>query len=104
MLICAVDYREKCRLGLLLEKIFPNKEKNCITVLHNPRGKQSDSFSYVHEYTFFVHPKGKNIIQEKTRDESVSNLRNWGGESLRTDAKNCFYPIIVKETDKVILK
>jgi adenine-specific DNA-methyltransferase len=26
----------------------------------------------------------------------ISNLRNWGNESLRTDAKNCFYPIIVK--------
>ena len=99
VLICAIDYREKCRLGLLLEEIFPSKEKNCITILHNPRGKQSDSFSYVHEYAFFVHPKGKNIIQEKKRDESVSNLRNWGGESLRTDAKNCFYPIIVKETN-----
>ena len=100
VLICAIDYREKCRLGLLLEEIFTNKEKSCITILHNPRGKQSDAFSYVHEYAFFVHPKGKNIIQEKERSESVSNLRNWGGESLRTDAKNCFYPIIVEETSK----
>src|SRR5690606_6594970 len=28
-----------------------------------------------------------------------SNLRNWGGESLRSDAKNCFYPIIVKDNE-----
>ena len=104
MLICAIDYREKCRLGLLLEKTFPNKEISCITILHNPRGKQSDSFSYVHEYTFFVHPKGKNIIQEKEREESVSNFRNWGGESLRTDAKNCFYPIIVQEISRGNIK
>ena len=104
VLICAIDYREKCRLGLLLEEIFPNKEKNCITILHNPRGKQSDSFSYVHEYAFFVHPKGKKIIQEKKRNEDISNLRNWGGESLRKDAKNCFYPIIVKENSNGDIK
>ena len=97
VLICAIDYREKCRLGLLLEEIFPIREKDCITIVHNPRGKQSDSFSYVHEYAFFVYPKGKGIIQEKARDEDISNFRNWGGESLRTDAKNCFYPIIVRE-------
>ena len=28
-------------------------------------------------------------------------MRNWGGESLRTDAKNCFYPIIVKD-EKIV--
>ena len=74
VLICAIDYREKCRLGLLLEEIFPIREKDCITIVHNPRGKQSDSFSYVHEYAFFVYPKGKYIIQEKVRDESISIL------------------------------
>ena len=26
-----------------------------------------------------------------------SQFRNWGGESERTDAKNCFYPVLVKE-------
>ena len=31
-------------------------------------------------------------------------MRNWGGESLRTDAKNCFYPIIVKENNKGDIK
>ena len=104
MLICAIDYREKCRLGLLLEEIFPIREKDCITIVHNPRGKQSDSFSYVHEYAFFVYPKEKNIIQDKARDEDISNFRNWGGESLRTDAKNCFYPIIVRESSNGDIK
>ena len=28
---------------------------------------------------------------------SWSQLRNWGGESERSDAKNCFYPVIVKD-------
>jgi len=28
-------------------------------------------------------------------------LRNWGGESLREDAKNCFYPVII-ENEQII--
>ena len=35
------------------------------------------------------------------KDVYWSNLRNWGGESLREDARNCFYPVIV-EDGKVI--
>ena len=33
----------------------------------------------------------------KPEEIDWSPLRNWGGESLRTDAKNCFYPIIVED-------
>ena len=56
-LICAIDYREKCRLGLLLEEIFPNKEITFISVVHNPKGKQGEDFSYTHEYACFIYPK-----------------------------------------------
>lgn len=34
-------------------------------------------------------------------DVSWSTLRNWGSESEKSDAKNCFYPIIVKN-DRII--
>ena len=97
ILICAIDYREKCRLGLLLEDIFSEKEITFVTIVHNPRGKQGIGFSYTHEYACFVYPKESGVIQEKDKEPDESNFRNWGGESLRTDAKNCFYPIIVHE-------
>ena len=48
-------------------------------------------------------PKGiKSIGNKKIKKDEItwSNLRNWGGESLRTDAKNCFYPVII-ENDQV---
>ena len=71
----------------------------CVTVVHNPRGQQGKNFSYINEYAVFVFPKDiKAIADKKIADEDVSwsPLRNWGSESERTDAKNCFYPIIVQ--------
>jgi len=97
-LIIAIDDNEHVYLGVLLDEIFPNHETHCITIVHNPRGVQGTNFSYTHEYAYFVIPKGiKTINDRKISKENVdwSNLRNWGGESLREDAKNCFYPITI---------
>ena len=103
VLICAIDYREKCRLGLLLEEVFPNKEITFITVVHNPKGRQGDDFSYTHEYACFVHPR--KIIQNISLSSPTNrNLRDSGGESNREDARNCFYPFIVKkDREKLIV-
>lgn len=102
--ICAIDENECNRLGVLLEEIFKDHEIHCITIMHNPRGVQGKNFSYTHEYAYFVFRKNMQAIgPRKIRDEDIywSNLRNWGGESLRTDARNCFYPVIVKN-EKII--
>lgn len=99
VLIVAIDKNEQPRLQILIEEIFPEYDVDCITVVHNPRGTIVTNFSYTHEYAIFVTPKGKKTICNCTIPENEidwSNLRNWGGESLRTDAKNCFYPIIVE--------
>jgi adenine-specific DNA-methyltransferase len=98
VLICAIDKNEQIHLGVLLNKIFNNHEIHCITIVHNPRGTQGKNFSYTHEYAFFVLPQNKKVIGNKklNKDEiQWSNFRNWGSESLRNDAKNCFYPVIV---------
>ena len=99
VLICTIDDNEFARLGLLLEQVFAGFEVHCITIVHNPRGIQGKNFSYTHEYAYFVFRKGLTVIgPRKIKDDDIywSNLRNWGGESLRTDARNCFYPIFVK--------
>lgn len=104
VLICAIDENELNRLGLLLEEIFGNCETHCITIIHNPRGIQGRNFSYTNEFAFFVFPKNLKVIGHRKISESdVSwrNLRDNGGESLRTDARNCFYPIIVQD-EKVV--
>ena len=104
VLIVAIDKNEQPRLQILIEEIFSEYDVDCITVIHNPRGTIGTNFSYTHEYAIFVTPKGRKTICSRTLSEDEiewSPLRNWGGESLRTDAKNCFYPIIVKD-EKII--
>ena len=105
VLICAIDENESATLRLLLDDIFgADYEYNCITIIHNPRGIQGKNFSYTNEFAYFVIPKGDKIIGKRhLSDDEIywSPLRNWGSESLRTDARNCFYPIIVKD-DKII--
>jgi adenine-specific DNA-methyltransferase len=103
--ICAIDENEFYRLGLLLEDIFRGFEIHCITIVHNPRGVQGNNFSYTHEYAYFVFRKGLKVIgprKIKIEDIDWRNLRDNGGESLRTDAKNCFYPIIVNKDGDII--
>lgn len=103
-LIVAIDENEQAELAMLLKEIYKGYEVHCITVVHNPRGIQGTNFSYTHEYAFFVIPEGKKSIGNRKIDESDIDwrgLRDNGGESLRTDARNCFYPIII-EDDKVV--
>ena len=100
VLICAIDENERDRLGLLLEDTFKEHELHCITIVHNPRGVQGTNLSYTHEYAYFVFRRGLKVIGDRRiKEEDIywSNLRNWGSESLREDAKNCFYPVIVED-------
>ncbi len=100
ILTCAIDENEQENLGLLLSNIFYEYEKTCVSVVHNPSGTQGDNFSYSNEFAYFMYPNIKNIIQGIARDEKdVRNFRDvTGAESLRTAAKNCFYPIYVKDS------
>ena len=98
VLIVAIDENEQVYLGVLLKDMFPDSEIHCITIMHNPRGVQGTNFSYTHEYAYFVIPKGIKSIANQVIEEGeikFRGLRDNGGESLRTDAKNCFYPFIV---------
>ena len=104
VLIVAIDKNEQPRLQMLIEEIYPEYDVDCITVIHNPRGTIGTNFSYTHEFAIFVTPKGKKSICNRILSEEEidwSPLRNWGSESERTDAKNCFYPIIVQDGEIV---
>lgn len=106
VLVCAIDENELFSLGMILKGIFGEGiyDHVCVSVVHNPRGQQGKNFSYTNEYAIFVFPKAiKAIADKRINDEDVSwsPLRNWGSESERADAKNCFYPVIV-QNDKII--
>lgn len=101
VLVCAIDENELSSLQMILKEIFGEGTYDhvCVTVIHNPRGQQGKNFSYTNEYAVFVFPKALKVIADKRiadEDVSWSPLRNWGSESERTDAKNCFYPVIVQ--------
>lgn len=106
VLIIAIDENEVNYLGVLIDELFINYESHLITVVHNPRGVQGTNFSYTHEYLYFVFPKGKKLIQDRILEDneiSLSNLRNWGGESERGDGKNTFFSIQINiNTNEVV--
>lgn len=100
VLVCAIDENEVATLKLLLEEVFGEQFiVDVVTIIQNPRGIQGNNFSYTNEFALFVYRKNYKVIFEKEVDkEDVdwSPLRNWGSESLRSDAKNCFYGIKIK--------
>ncbi len=100
----AIDFNEQERLGLLIDLIFgtninstSNYEKMLITIIHNPKGRQGTNFSITHEYMYVIYPNIRNIIAKEKRMGEWRNLRDHGGESERYYAKNCFYPILIKD-------
>ena len=105
-MIIAIDENEQAYLGVLIDELFKGYENHCVTIVHNPRGIQGINFSYTHEYAFFIFPKGTKTIQNRNipkEEISFSNLRNWGGESERCSAKNCFYPILIDKCTKRVV-
>lgn len=106
VLVLAIDENELYSIGMILKEVFGEGTYDhvCVSVVHNPRGQQGKNFSYTNEYAIFVFPSALKVITDRRindEDVSWSPLRNWGSESERTDAKNCFYPIIVRN-DKIV--
>lgn len=100
VLACAIDENEFATLSMMLKEIWGEMSycHSYVSVVHNPRGQQGNNFSYVNEYLIFVYPNDKTKYLADFPKEEVDsrNLRDSGTESDRTDARNCFYPFIVK--------
>ena len=104
VLIIAIDDNELNTLGLLLQELFPTSKIFCITVVHNPNGNQGKNFGIQNEFLYFILPNGNQLLTLENRTDSpdIRPLRDVSGNNnMRTDAKNCFYPIYVKN-DKII--
>lgn len=101
VLVITIDENELHNVIALCEDIYPRGgyDIDVIAVVHNPRGVQGKNFSYTHEYAVIVYKANTKVIGDRQIDPSEVDwapLRNWGGESERSDAKNCFYPILVE--------
>jgi len=97
--VIAIDEVEQEVLGQMLNEVFDDYQKAAIPIMHNPRGQQGKNISYVHEFAYFLYPNDKEkYISNLPRAVIDSrNLRDSGTESDRTDARNCFYPFIVRD-------
>jgi adenine-specific DNA-methyltransferase len=98
IVVVAIDKNEHAHLVMLLEQLFAGWDITSVAIQHNPRGVQGDNFSYTNEFAVFVVP-GKGLIaaREISDDASEPRFRDHGGESLRTDAATCFYPILIRD-------
>ena len=100
VIVIAIDDNELNSLGLLIDEVFDGYKKFCITVVHNPNGNQGKNFGITNEFLFFVLPSGDQLLSLENRVDApdIRPLRDVSGNSnLRTDARNCFYPIYVKD-------
>ena len=97
----AIDENEYERTSILLQSVLNDMKHTTVTIVHNPAGQQGQNFSYSHDYACFAYKSdGGRQIGEEVREKasSTNNFRDWGGEeSKREAARNCFYPIYVKD-------
>ena len=97
--VVAIDKNERSGVFHMLCEIFPINDNVEVTIEHNRKGVQADHFSFTHEYALFSIPSTRKTLNAMQRPEAewdFSNFRNWGGESRRTDAANCFYAVFVR--------
>lgn len=97
--VIAIDKYEQNWLFDLCKRLFANYDIVSVPVEHNKKGTQGDHFSFSNEYAIFVMPHALKKLNETLRPEAeweYSNFRNWGSESKREDAANCFYPVYVQ--------
>jgi adenine-specific DNA-methyltransferase len=103
VLIVTIDDNELCTLGLLLDELFPNKERTTVVIKYNPAGTARSGFSRCHEYALFLLNSAQSIEKKDAPlDERSRNLRRNGNNSNRSDSPTMFYPIYIeKKTLKV---
>lgn len=98
--VIAIDENEANGLERLMYEVFEGYDVVKVAIQHNKKGIQGNHFSYSSEFGIFAIPYARKKLNRTNLPEhewEFSNLRNWGGESLRSDGKTCFYPILVKE-------
>jgi len=112
VLLITIDDTELCSLGLLLDDLFPNCERQVVSITISPRGKSREGrFSQVDEYLFVVY-LGNAVVNDIPGDGGNIEvrwryLRRNDIESARGTKKggpSQFYPIYVDPTTQRIVE
>lgn len=95
----AIDDTEVSNLSILCNELYSNYRQSRVTVVHNPKGSITKDFNRVHEYAIFLTPEAEGRVIERTLTENDKprKMRRWGENSLRTERRLSFYPIIIED-------
>lgn len=111
ILLVTIDDNEAHTLGLLLEQIFPECERQMVSITISPRGKSREGrLSQVDEYALIVYvgAAGVATLEGTSQDAEIRwrGLRRTDIESARGTPKGGprqFYPIYVdKKTQRIV--
>lgn len=113
VLIVTIDEHEVHHLRVLLQQIFPEAYIQMVTDVVNPKGVTQGRFSRVEEYNLFCFmPQafvtggddpllGEQVSSSKPRWKGL--LRS-GTNAQRVDRKNMFYPILIDNEKKRVVR
>lgn len=115
VLICTIDEHEVHHLGNLLEEIFPECNRQVVTIVINQKGVEQGKLARVEEYALFcfkpnasVAPWFDDLLSPPRPDQKRFKTPRWewllrgGNNSLRTDSPQMFYPIFIDPVTKSI--
>jgi adenine-specific DNA-methyltransferase len=117
VLIVTIDEHEVHHLGMLLERIFPEADRQMVTIVINPKGVTRPGtvrFSRVEEYAVFcflgdsgVVGRGDDLLTSNVSEDdpttTVGQRPRWKGllrsgtNARREDRPNMFYPVLVDQ-------
>jgi adenine-specific DNA-methyltransferase len=96
-LCTAIDDAELDNLSLILKAEFLDYKTTKVAITTNPKGSITKDFNRVHDYALFTVPRReKRIARTPEENDELRKLRRWGENSLRTERRESFYPILIK--------
>ncbi|MGA9314275.1 MAG: site-specific DNA-methyltransferase [Solirubrobacteraceae bacterium] len=122
VLIVTIDEHEVHHLGMLLEDVFPTRNRQMVTIVINPKGVTQGGLSRVEEYAIFCYPEGR-IFEVRGDDLLSAGKGNANGEgnsgtpsrvrwqgllhsgdgARREDRPNMFYPVLIDPERRAVV-
>jgi adenine-specific DNA-methyltransferase len=99
----AIDDSEVTNLSTILKSFGDEYRLTRVTVVHNPKGSITKDFNRTHEYCLFLTSESDKeaIGRGLEKNKNPRKMRRWGENSLRTERRLSFYPVLVKN-NKII--
>jgi len=116
VLIVTIDEHEVHHLGMLLEAVFPNANRQLVTIVINQKGVAQGRLSRAEEYALFCFNPGvtlaahhDDLLSPDRADAKRFQTPRWerllrgGTNSRREDRPGLFFPIMVDPTQRKIM-